>query len=1193
MAGDPIQGGQNGGGAGGVRPPSGIDGFQIRRTLSNKKPIEKQLKLTGPHAGSLVQRSERRDRGESKSVSEPSRQGGDLENDGKGTSHVRQLNDKNTRPMPRIGHQSSRDKALDEHIAMRATQQVTPTVEERSEGLRLQNLDEYEVAKSWAHVKKRHQKDEDYNQEFAGPDFTVPRTAARLTPEQQRRFDDHKSGKYVGLSSDVVPSLIREHPPRGQEGETGNIQKALPTNQESRNEHATSTGLADARQLYQRKDEPKGIDKVALTTKPIEQHKGVSRLSSIQDQALSDQSTKSSWKDYIAPPVNEKQEQKPFVPKDRTMRLKYHFGDGGAAPADLARATSDTNADQPRSDFTSHGSYGYSNSTTQDGQVSAPLNDRYSSSTRKEDLRDGKQEHTMRERRREKIRRNKQSIQKEDFDDDDGDLEEEYAERRQRKRERQLQKASTPATPIILPEFISISNLATALRVKVDDFVLKLSDLGFEEINNDYVVDGETAGLIAAEFNFDPIIDRSESQDLFARAPSEDKSVLPSRPPVVTIMGHVDHGKTTLLDHLRKSSVAASEHGGITQHIGAFTVPMPSGKVITFLDTPGHAAFLSMRQRGANVTDIVILVVAADDSVKPQTIEAIKHAKAASVPIIVAINKIDKQDSNPELVQQDLARHGVEVESIGGDTQVVCVSGKTGKGIAELEDATVALADVLDMRAETDGAAEGWVLEATTKRVGRVATVLVRRGTIHPGDVIVAGSTWARVRTLRSEAGLEIESAGPGTPVEIDGWREQPEAGDEVLQAPDEQKAKAVVDFRVETTEKIQMAVDMQAINEARRLMQEKRDKEEADAARATAEAEQIAAGVELTPTNTSDKEPTPGRTEVPIIIKADVSGSVEAIQASILSIGNTEVCATILRAASGPVSETDIAHASAARGLVISFGLDIDPGIAHMAQMAGVRILEERVIYRLTDVVKGILEEKLPPKRTKRVLGEADVLQVFEIGTTGRKTVPVAGCRVRNGVVGKMHRVRVLREGKELYDGTYDYVLSNLLFTSVPTSLVCLFICGIPVCKVFHSLSFSKENLFTVGRVYLRHGYLYPGVDSAYPSISSFLAFSNPLHLSRHCLVEIEPVFTTGAKVDPIAVSSNDTCPSDKFLPLNLDEQTFLCALARVCSNRARFGLRVDIPTSLYKFAPPPPTILNFPSSLTNEFITNLLSNK
>lgn len=348
-------------------------------------------------------------------------------------------------------------------------------------------------------------------------------------------------------------------------------------------------------------------------------------------------------------------------------------------------------------------------------------------------------------------------------------------ERKQRNKQRHAEKKLLgPPTPIYLPEFIGVGNLAGALHIRLEDFTDKMQDLGFQDVSNDHILDAETAGLIASEFNYEPIKDQTENLDLVARPPAEDKSLFPLRPPVVTIMGHVDHGKTTLLDWLRKSSVAATEHGGITQHIGAFSVQMPSGRTITFLDTPGHAAFLDMRQRGANVTDIVILVVAADDSVKPQTIEAIKHAQAAQVPMIVAVNKVDKDDANVDRVKQDLARYGVEIEDYGGDTQVVCVSGKTGQGMETLEESAVALADVLDMRAELDGPAEGWVLEATKRKAGRVATILVRRGTLHKGDIVVAGTTWARVRALRNEAGVIVDSAGPGIPVEVDGWKDQP-----------------------------------------------------------------------------------------------------------------------------------------------------------------------------------------------------------------------------------------------------------------------------------------------------------------------------------------------------------------------------------------------------------------------------------
>ena len=628
---------------------------------------------------------------------------------------------------------------------------------------------------------------------------------------------------------------------------------------------------------------------------------------------------------------------------------------------------------------------------------------------------------------RDRARQRQRKFDSEFEEDEDDRIAAKIERRQQRKKERAMQKKAAPPTPIYLPEFISVSNLAAVLRVRVEDFVSRMQALGFEDTNNDHVLDVEVAGLIAAEFNFEPIFDHGAREDLKARPLAGDKSLLPPRPPVVTIMGHVDHGKTTLLDWLRKSSVAASEYGGITQHIGAFSVQMPSGKLITFLDTPGHAAFLSMRQRGANVTDIVILVVAADDSVKPQTVEAIRHAQSAKVPIIVAVNKIDKEDSNVERVKKDLARYGVEIEDYGGDTQVVCVSGKTGQGMEELEDAAVALADVLDMRAEIDGQAEGWVLEATTKKAGRVATVLVRRGTLRSGDIIVAGTTWARVRSLKNEAGVQVPSAGPGTPVEIDGWREQPTAGDEVLQAADEQQAKSVVELRLEDVERSQMAADMTAVNEARRLEQEKREaqeKLEEDAKNADTDAS-AAASASLT------QEPAQqsGPKEVFFLIKGDVSGSVEAVLASITALGTPEVRPHILRSGVGPVSEFDLEHAAAAKGHVIAFNVAIEPAMRRMAEQVGVKILEENIIYRLVDDVRAALGEVLPPLVTQRVLGEAEVAQVFEINTRGRVMMPVAGCRVRNGVIGRNAKVRVLRGKEVVYDGEFQ------ILSPVPTS--------------------------------------------------------------------------------------------------------------------------------------------------------------
>lgn len=618
---------------------------------------------------------------------------------------------------------------------------------------------------------------------------------------------------------------------------------------------------------------------------------------------------------------------------------------------------------------------------------------------------------------RENARLNKRFIREKVVHEKDFDVEE--MGQIESKRKRIGRKQSGPPKQIYLPEFITVSNLATLLKVSVEDFASRLRALGFEATNNDLILDAETAGLIAAEFNYEPLVDTIGSNDLVARPPAVDVSLLPARPPVVTIMGHVDHGKTTLLDWLRKSSVAASEHGGITQHIGAFSVSMPGGRLVTFLDTPGHAAFLSMRQRGANVTDIVILVVAADDSVKPQTIEAIKHAQAAKVPIIVAVSKIDKEEANVERVKHDLARYGVEIEDFGGDTQVVCISGKTGQGMAELEDAAIALADILDMRAETDGQAEGRVLESTRNQGGRIATVLVQRGTITRGDVLVAGLTWAKVRSLRDAAGAQVTAATPGTPVQIDGWKDQPAAGDEVLQAPDEKTAKSVVERRDEVQKTIQMAVDMEAINEARRLEQEKRELEK----RKTREAEAAAAGGGGNITSASEasapKLSQPGVKEIYFIIKADVSGSVEAVLNSVSALGNSEICAHVLRSGVGPVTEFDIEHAATAKSHIICFNITVEPKMVHMAEAAGVKIMDHRIIYNLVDDVKAKLSEQLPPIVTQKVLGEAEVAQIFDITTKNNVMIPVAGCRVRNGVVSRNKKVRVLRERELIYDGT------------------------------------------------------------------------------------------------------------------------------------------------------------------------------
>ena len=579
---------------------------------------------------------------------------------------------------------------------------------------------------------------------------------------------------------------------------------------------------------------------------------------------------------------------------------------------------------------------------------------------------------------------------------------------------------------IHLPEFISVENLAKQLGVRFNNFVAQLREMGFEDPRNDHILDMETSALIAGEYNFEPVFSspQSEGRDLVARPASDDVSDLPRRPPIVTIMGHVDHGKTTILDYLRKTSVAASEHGGITQHIGAFSVKLPntSNEIdkITFLDTPGHAAFLEMRRRGANVTDIVILVVAADDSVKPQTIEAIKHAMEAKVDIIVAINKVDKEDANIERVKQDLSRHDLSVEDYGGNYQAIPVSGKTGLGMRELEEATVLLASVNDYRAETTGMAEGWIIESKVTLAGRVATVLVRRGTMRPGDYIVAGTTWARIRTLRDDTGALAEEAPPGTPVQIDGWRgDDPNAGLEVLQAESEEHAKSVIEYRQEQAETARLTSDTVAINEARASEAEARQKVldwEAEQEwakksrfRRPKDNEGWVEGVESAG----------GPKQIHFVIKADVAGSVEAVHHAVAAVGNNEITANVVRSGVGHVNESDIQLLSTTGdlGYIISFNQPVEGQIQRSAEVAGLKILDHNIIYKVTDDVRERLGDHLPPLITQRVVGEAEVGKIFEISVK-KGTVKIAGCKISNGTIARSKKIRVQRNGEVVYDG-------------------------------------------------------------------------------------------------------------------------------------------------------------------------------
>ncbi|KAL1871037.1 hypothetical protein VTK73DRAFT_2310 [Phialemonium thermophilum] len=631
-------------------------------------------------------------------------------------------------------------------------------------------------------------------------------------------------------------------------------------------------------------------------------------------------------------------------------------------------------------------------------------------------LRPSRQERDRDASRREGRERTKKSrASRSRYDDNEDDwIDDDMIEERRRRKEqkkaerRQRELAAEEEAPksILLPEFISVSNLAVALGVKQDVFLRQLEELGFENIGYESIMSGETAALVAQEYGFEPSVDTGEGVDLKPRPPPDDPSSLPPRPPVVTIMGHVDHGKTTLLDWLRKSSIAAQEHGGITQHIGAFSVKMSSGKTITFLDTPGHAAFLNMRQRGAHVTDIVILVVAADDSVKPQTLEALKHARLAKVPIIVAINKIDKEGVRIDLVKSDLAKHGVEIEDYGGDVQVVCVSGKTGQGMAELEENILTLSEILDFRAETDGMAEGWVLESTIKPIGRVATVLVKRGTLRKGDYVVAGKTWAKVRSLRNEAGAEVDSAPPGTAVEILGWKDAPEAGDLVLQAPDEGRAKDAAEYRREFSEREEAVAQIAAQQE-----QEKRSRA----------LEQASSSKDSKESDDAEAAEISGPKVVNFIVKGDVHGSAEAVSEAIMGIGNNEVRPQVLRSAAGMITEWDVELATTTGAMIVNFNNTIPVHIKRLAEESGVKILDHTIIYHLTNEVRDTLSQHLTPDITTKVLGEAEVLQVFPINVRGRVYRNVAGCRIRNGQVTRNGKYRVIRKGEQIFEGNLD----------------------------------------------------------------------------------------------------------------------------------------------------------------------------
>ncbi|KAH7341532.1 hypothetical protein B0J17DRAFT_646974 [Rhizoctonia solani] len=576
---------------------------------------------------------------------------------------------------------------------------------------------------------------------------------------------------------------------------------------------------------------------------------------------------------------------------------------------------------------------------------------------------------------------------------------------------------------VYIPTAISVSNLARLLNLRIGRLQDRMYAVGMEDTAYDHILTSDDASLLAMEFGFNPVIDEDAAFDVYPEHPHPDPSSLPLRPPVVTIMGHVDHGKTTLLDTLRSASVAAGEAGGITQHIGAFSVPLKNAsqssnapKTVTFLDTPGHAAFSAMRARGAGVTDIVVLVVAADDGVMPQTREVIELTKGGGgVQLVVAINKCDKPGADTDKVKRALLAEGVQLEEFGGDIPSVEVSGLTGQGLDTLVETLSTLAEMAELRAEVDLRAHGRVLESRIdKGRGPVATVLIQRGTLKSGSSIVAGTAWARVRQMTDDKNRPVKLAKPGDAVTIAGWKEVPAAGDEVLQAEREDDAKKAVANRKRVMETRALAEDVEKINEKRRLDKVLEEQERG--------AEAAANGDLVSDTVPEAAQPSePDVKELKLIIKGDVSGSIEAVAGALCGIGNKIARVKIVSQTVGDVSESDIARAKAVDGTVVGFNVSTSPKIQQLASQQGVPLLNENIIYKLMDEIKKRVIALLPVTYEHRVLGEATVQEIFTIALKGKTTMNIAGCRVTNGIIGKHAKVRVMRDGVEVYDGTIE----------------------------------------------------------------------------------------------------------------------------------------------------------------------------
>ncbi len=533
---------------------------------------------------------------------------------------------------------------------------------------------------------------------------------------------------------------------------------------------------------------------------------------------------------------------------------------------------------------------------------------------------------------------------------------------------------------VTIPETITVADLASRMAERQADVIKSLMKMGMM-VTGTQSIDADTAELVVDEFGhkFTRVSEADVVEGLFDVA--EDELKLAARPPVVTIMGHVDHGKTSILDFFRQSDVVSGEAGGITQHVGAYQVTMPSGSKISFLDTPGHAAFTEMRARGANVTDLIVIVVAADDGIMPQTIEAINHAQAAQVPLIVAINKCDTAGADPDKVEMDLLQHNIQTEKMGGEVQAVHVSAKTGDNMTALEEAINLQAELLELKADPSGVAKGNVVESRLETGrGVVSTLLIERGTLNKGEILVAGKAWGKVRALFDDRNQQMKAATPAQPVEILGLSEAPASGEPFIVVDSEARAREIVEFQV-TKEK------------------------EARAAKTSGRSlEDIFSNI------SADKA-----AELPVVLKSDVHGSVEAIGAALEKLGNEEVTIRILHSGVGAITESDVVLAKASNAIILGFNVRANPQARDAAKREGIDIRYHSIIYALIDEMRDALSGMLEPERVEDFIGYAEILEVFNITKVGN----IAGCKITEGVVKRNCGVRLLRDDVVIHEGT------------------------------------------------------------------------------------------------------------------------------------------------------------------------------